>query len=152
MNNRIWIYSLSKQLTNEQLTDFNKRCANFVSTWTAHEVSLDASFELYKNRLLIFSVNEQVYGASGCSIDKQLQFVKKLENEFSIELLNRLLVAYETTASEIEVVKASDIKSLIQANTINKHTLVFNNSITQSSELETQWKQELNKTWLNKYV
>jgi hypothetical protein len=148
---RIWIYTLSKELTSEQLVDFNSRCQNFVSTWTAHDVSLDASYELYKNRLLIFKVDEEKYGASGCSIDKQLRFVKELEQVFSVELLNRLLVAYENN-EEISVVKSSQIKELLAANLISENTLMFDNTINQSSELATKWKQPLQSTWLAKYL
>ena len=152
MNERIWIYTLSKELSNEQLVDFKNRCQNFVSSWTAHDVSLDASFDLFQNRLLIFKVNENNYNASGCSIDKQVRLVKELETNFGIELLNRLLVAFVNSKNEIEVVKQSEIKDLISARIINENTLVFNNTITQSSELETSWKQPLSKTYLSKYL
>ena len=118
MDERIWIYTLSKELSNEQLVDFKNRCLNFVSGWTAHDVSLDASFELYQNRLLIFKVNEDKYNASGCSIDKQVRFVKELEQAFSVELLNRLLVAYENN-HQVEVMKASQVKDLLNSNTID---------------------------------
>ena len=151
MNERIWIYTLSKELSNEQLVDFNNRCLNFVSGWTAHDVSLDASFELYQNRLLIFKVNEDKYNASGCSIDKQVRFVKDLEQLFSIELLNRLLVAYENNNS-VEVIKTSDVKNLLESKLINENTTVFNNTITQSSEINSNWKQPLSKTYLSKYL
>lgn len=151
MNERIWIYTLSKELTNEQLVDFKNRCQNFVSGWTAHDVSLDASFELYQNRLLIFKVNEDKYNASGCSIDKQLRFVKELEQTFSVELLNRLLVAYENN-HQVEVIKSSQVNELLAANQITANTLVFDNTITQSSELTTKWKQPLQSTWLSKYL
>jgi hypothetical protein len=151
MNDRIWIYTLSKELSNEQLVDFKNRCQNFVSGWTAHDVNLDASFELYQNRLLIFKVNEDKYNASGCSIDKQVRFVKELEQAFSVELLNRLLVAYENN-HQIEVMKASQVKDLLNSNTISANTLVFDNTITQSSELSTKWKQPLQATWLVKYL
>lgn len=148
---RIWIYTLSNALTTEQLIDFNNRCQNFVSGWTAHDVSLDASYELYENRLLIFKVNEDKYNASGCSIDKQVRFVKELEQLFSLELLNRLLIAYENE-SEIVVVKSSQIPELLTAKSINENTIVFNNSITKSSELNTNWKLPLQKTWLSRYL
>lgn len=151
MNERIWIYTLSKELSNEQLVDFKNRCQNFVNSWTAHDVSLDASFELYQNRLLIFKVNEDNYNASGCSIDKQLRFVKEVEQAFSVELLNRLLVAYENN-NQVEVVKASQIKELLAANTISASTLVFDNTITESSQLTSKWKQPLQATWLAKYL
>lgn len=151
MNEKVWIYTLSKELNSEQLLDFKNRCHNFVSTWTAHDVSLDASFEIYKNRLLIFKVNEDKYNASGCSIDKQLRFVKELEQVFSLELLNRLLVAYEEN-DEVKVVKQSEIKDLLATNKINENTLVFNNVITHVSEIEDHWKLPLDKTWLAKYL
>lgn len=151
MNQRIWIYTLSKELSSEQLVNFNIRCQDFVSHWTAHEVSLDASFELFQNRLLIFKVNEDKYNASGCSIDKQVRFVKELEQAFSLELLNRLLVAYESNGT-IEVVKQSQIGDLLSSGKINENTLVFNNTISQSSDLLANWKQPLNKTWLSKYI
>lgn len=151
MNERIWVYTLSKELSNEQLVDFKNRCQNFVSGWTAHDVSLDASFELYQNRLLIFKVNEDKYNASGCSIDKQVRFVKELEQGFSVELLNRLLVAYENN-NQVEVVKSSQIKELLETKIISSNTLVFDNTITQSSDLATNWKQPLHKTYLSKYV
>lgn len=151
MNERIWIYTLSKELSNEQLVDFKNRCQNFVSSWTAHEVSLDASFDLYQNRLLIFKVNEDKYNASGCSIDKQLRFVKELEQVFSVELLNRLLVAYENN-NQVEVIKSAQVKELLTSRVISENTLVFDNTITQSSELNTKWKQPLRGTWLAKYL
>ena len=151
MNERIWIYTLSNKLTNEQLVDFKNRCQTFVTGWTAHDVSLDANFELYQNRLLIFKVNEDKYNASGCSIDKQVRFVKELEVAFSVELLNRLLVAYENN-NQVEVVKASQIKELLITNTINTNTIVFDNTITESKQLETNWKQPLYHTWLQKYL
>lgn len=151
MNDRIWIYTISKNLSSEQLADINNRCQIFVSGWTAHDVSLDASFDIYKNRFLIFKVNEDKYNASGCSIDKQLRFVKELEQTFSIELLNRLLVAYESN-DEVVVVKQSQIAELLASKEINENTLVFNNTITESKDLDSNWKQALNKTWLSKYL
>lgn len=148
---RIWIYTISQLLTEEQLSALKQRCQDFVSTWTAHEVSLDASFELYKNRLLIFKVNEVNYNASGCSIDKQVRLVKELEQQFSVELLNRLLVAYEK-ADEVAVVKTSEIAGLLNAENINENTLVFDNTISTSTDLATNWKKPLKETYLSKYL
>ena len=151
MNSRIWIYTISKPLTEDQLRDFKARCQSFVTTWTAHEVSLDASFELYKDRLLIFKVNEDSYNASGCSIDKQVRLIRELEQVFSVELLNRLLVAYEKN-EKVVVVKPSEITDLLQQGVITENTLVFDNTLSQAADLATQWKRPLKETWLAKYL
>lgn len=151
MNQRIWIYTLSKELTNEQLADFKIKCLEFVNSWTAHDVKLDASYELVNNRLLIFKVNEDSYNASGCSIDKQVRFIKEQEQFFNIELLNRMLVAYEQN-SELQITNQSKIKELLLAGEITKNTLIYDNTITSSNSLLLAWKVPLYKTWLSKYV
>jgi hypothetical protein len=148
---KIWIYTLSKQLAAEQELELKTTCQNFVSTWTAHDVSLDASYELYKHRLLIFKVDEANYNASGCSIDKQLRLVKELEQKFDIELLNRLLVAYESN-DEINVVKNNRIAELLENSIISADTLVFDNTITDAEDLKTNWKKPLGQTYLAKYL
>jgi hypothetical protein len=150
-NQKIWIYTLSKELSDEQLLDLNNRCEAFVSTWTAHDVSLDASFELYKNRLLIFKVNEDKYNASGCSIDKQLRFVKDLEALYSIQLLNRLLIAYQDN-DKVRVIKSSQVSELIHSGELNENTLIFDNTITSANQLKTEWLKQLKNTWLVKYL
>lgn len=151
MNQRIWIYTLSKELTSEQLSDFKNNCQEFVSSWTAHEVKLDASYELVNNRLLIFKVNEDSYNASGCSIDKQVRFIKEQEQVLSIELLNRMLVAYEQN-SELQITHQSKIKELLLAGEITKNTLIYDNTLTSSNDLSSSWKVPLSQTWLSKYV
>lgn len=148
---RIWIYTISKALNAEQLTEFKNRCQSFVSTWTAHDVSLDASFEIYKDRLVIFKVDEANYNASGCSIDKQVRLVKELEQTFSVDLLNRLLVAYEA-GDEVVVVKQSDVTALLNEGKMNANTLVFDNTISQSTDLSDKWKRPLKDTYLSKYL
>jgi hypothetical protein len=151
MMQKIWIYTLSKQLSAEQEIELATRCQNFASSWTAHDVSLDASYELYKHRLLIFKVDEANYNASGCSIDKQLRLVKELEQEFSLELLNRLLVAYETN-DQVNVVKNNRIAELLENSIITADTLVFDNTITDAEDLKTNWKKPLSQTYLAKYL
>lgn len=149
-NQKIWIYTLSKELSKEQLLDLNNRCQNFVNGWTAHDVSLDAFFELHKNRLLIFKVNEDKYNASGCSIDKQLRFVKDLEALYAIELLNRLLIAYQENDA-IRVVKSSQVSELIQSGEMTENTLIYDNTITSSLQLNSEWLKPLKNTWLVKH-
>jgi hypothetical protein len=146
-NSRIWIYTLSKELSEEELTTFKNNCDEFVKNWKAHDIKLDASCEIYKNRILIIKVNEDSYNASGCSIDAQIRFIKNQEKIFQVELLNRMLVAYEIN-SELIITHQSNIKKLLQQGMINKNTLVYNNTLTNSIDLENKWKVELKDTWL----
>lgn len=150
MNGRAWTYVISKELPEAQLELIKEKGNSFVTGWTAHENQLSGNFEIFKNRIIVVKVNEDVNAASGCSIDKLTRFVKQIESEFSVELTNRLLVAYQNNES-VNVVHSSKIKELLSQHNISENTMVYNTSISNQEEL-SNWEQPLKNTWLNKYI
>ncbi len=148
--NRVWTYLIDKNLNSDELQNLIAKGNIFVNEWTAHENKLTASFELYKNKIIIVKVNETITEASGCSVDKLLRFIKLCEQEFKIQLLNRLLVAVNIN-NEIKAIQASEIKTLLSTGTINSDTTIYDTSISNESELNT-WLKPLKNTWLNKYL
>jgi len=147
---RVWIYIISKALSSKELLELNTLGEAFVKGWTAHEQKLNGSFEIFKNRIIIVKVNEDVHGASGCSIDKLTRFIKEIENKFSVELMNRLLVAIKVS-DEVEICHSSKIKELLLSNSINENTTIYNTAINTSLEL-IDWEQPLKNTWLSKFL
>ena len=147
--NRVWTYLINKNLSSEELQNLNLKGNAFVSEWTAHENKLTASFELFKSRIIIVKVNETVTEASGCSVDKLLRFIKLCEQEFNIQLLNRLLVAINLN-NEIQAIHSSEIKTLLLNGSINPETQIYDTSISNENELNN-WIKPLKNTWLNKY-
>ncbi|MCW3077264.1 MAG: hypothetical protein JWO32_1873 [Bacteroidetes bacterium] len=148
--NRAWTFIIDKELNEQQLSAIKQEGEKFVKSWTAHENQLSGDFEIFKNRIIIIKVNEEENAASGCSIDKLTRFIKQLESDFSIQLMNRLLVAYKQK-EKIEVVHSSKIKELLKNELITADTVVFNTSLANQEEL-SQWEKPLNQTWLNKYL
>ncbi|MCA0428885.1 MAG: hypothetical protein LCH32_00120 [Bacteroidetes bacterium] len=148
--NRVWTYLINKNLSSEELQNLNLKGNAFVSEWTAHENKLTASFELFKSRIIIVKVNETVTEASGCSVDKLLRFIKLCEQEFNIQLLNRLLVAINLN-NEIQAIHSSEIKTLLLNGSINPETQIYDTSISNENELNN-WIKPLKNTWLNKYL
>ena len=150
-NSKIWIYLSDRELSDEIIAKLKIRIESFLVSWKAHENPLSSFYKIHKSRFIIIGVNEDQFGASGCSIDKQLKFIQEIEKEFGIQLLNRLLVAYETDEI-VQVVHQNKIKELLEQNKINENTLIYNNSISRANELETNWIIKLRNSWLNKYL
>jgi hypothetical protein len=148
--NRAWAFIISKPLSDLQLSQVMEAGKRFVSSWTAHENKLAGSFEILYKRIIVVTVNEDVNGASGCSIDKLTRFIKETETAFAIELLNRLLVAYKN-GNDVEVMHTSKIKALLADNTITENTIVLNTALANENELR-DWEQPLKNTWLSKYL
>ena len=77
-------------------------------------------------------------------------FIKEIEIVFNIELLNRLLVAYQTE-EKIEVVHSSKIKDLLTENKINPNTIVYNTAIANEQDYNN-WEEPIKNSWLKKYI
>ncbi len=147
---KVWIYLSDKPVEGElkqQITDAGNA---FVMNWKAHDVPLSASFDIVHDRFLVVRVDETQYNASGCSIDKLLRLVKQLEADHGLQLLNRLLVAYDCEEG-IKVSHASDFKALLQKGDITSETLVYDTAASDSVQYAV-WKKPLKDTWLKKYL
>jgi hypothetical protein len=147
---KIWIYLSDKELKGDLLNSVLKAGNDFVQNWKAHEMPLNATFEVVSDRFIVVSVDETIYNASGCSIDKLLRLIKQLEADHKIQLLNRLLVGYKTQ-NGVEVVPSSSIKEKLASKQLDENTLIYNVAVSDSKEYEN-WLQPLKETWLKKYL
>jgi hypothetical protein len=145
-NSRVWVYQSDKKLSDNQVQQIQAELNDFTVKWTAHNNQLKAKAEIRYNRFLILMVDESQAGASGCSIDKSVHFIKQLETEHHINLLDRFNLAYK---SGIEVLSAqrSDFEELIKNGNINTETIVFNNLVQNLKELQTKWEVPFKESW-----
>jgi hypothetical protein len=145
-NSRVWIYQSNKELTADQTAQLEGQLNAFAQNWTAHNNQLKATAIVQYNRFIILVVDENQAGASGCSIDKSVRFMKDLENEYQINLFDRFNLAYRD-GEEIKSVSRNEFEELIKAGTITENTIVFNNLVQTLAELNTKWEVPLKDSW-----
>jgi hypothetical protein len=146
-NSRIWIYQSSREFTADEVQQLNTLATEFVTTWSAHGAALKAAAQILHNRFLIIGVDEQQAAASGCSIDKSVALVKKIEADFNIDLLDRMQVAYRD-GEQIKTVKLPQISSLLQKGEITENTMIFNNLVTTKKDWDEKWEIALKDSWI----
>ena len=144
---RIWIYQASRELTAEEEATIKNKGRQFVEQWTAHKQNLLASFEILHHLFLIVAVDETVNDASGCSIDKAFGFIRQLENDYKINLLDRRAIAYEKN-DEIVLTSLTLFEKLFKEGKISDQDLIYNNLINTKSELAASWRIPVHKSWL----
>ncbi len=148
---KIWIYQSNKMLEESGKTIFEEKVKDFLTHWEAHQQGLKASFKLLYNRFLVLAVDEAQTQASGCSIDKSVHFLKDMEKEFDITLLDRSEVAFLGEGNQINTVGFLKIKSQIQAGNLRADSIVFDNSLSLLADFEGKWKRPAQETWLARY-
>ncbi|MDB5031290.1 ABC transporter ATPase [Mucilaginibacter sp.] len=145
-NSRVWVYQSDKKLADGVVQQIQQRLNSFTAEWTAHNNQLKAKAEIRYNRFFILIVDETQAGASGCSIDKSVNFMKQLEQEFNISLFDRFNLAYRD-AGEVLSLPRHDFEELLKQGSINTDTIVYNNLVQNLTELETKWEVPFKDSW-----
>ena len=143
---RVWIFQSSRYIDTDLSDVLVKELGDFLSTWAAHGAQLFSGFELKFGRFLIIAVDENHASATGCSIDKLMRFVQKIESQHGLDLLNRMQVAYRQD-SEIMVCDVNEFRSLLTANKVNSETIVFNNLVQDMASYRASWEVPVKESW-----
>ena len=147
MNEKIWVYLSNKEFSEEMQKNISADCIDFINDWNTHGNLLNGSFELLHNRFIIIKVNENSFSASGCSIDKQLQFIKQLESTYKINLLDRLLVAYRD-GNVIKTKSSNEMKQALKDGSLALDTIYFNTSVSTLEQFHTSFESSIRNSWL----
>lgn len=145
-NSRVWIYQADRKLNDTETLQLQQQLNSFTQSWTAHNNALKAGAEIRYNRFIVLMVDESQAGASGCSIDKSVNFMKQVEQHYNINLFDRFNLAYRD-GEEVLSAPRAQFEALIKEGTINQDTIVFNNLIQTLAELETKWEVPFKNSW-----
>jgi hypothetical protein len=145
-NSRVWVYQADKKLSDSEVQQIKTLLDSFTTGWTAHNNQLKAKAEIRYNRFLILIVDENQAGASGCSIDKSVNFMKQIGEQFNINLLDRFNLAYRD-GEEVLSAPRNDFEELLKNGHITTNTIVFNNMVQNLAELQTKWEVPFKDSW-----
>lgn len=146
-NSRVWIYQADRELNNSETTQLQQQLSGFTQSWTAHDNQLKAGAEIRYNRFIVLVVDESQAGASGCSIDKSVNFMKQIEQHYHINLFDRFNLAYRGTNGELLSAPRAQFEELIKKGSINQDTIVFNNLVQTLADLDTKWEVPFKNSW-----
>lgn len=145
-NAKVWIYQCNRLFSSDEEQAILNILNDFTSEWQAHGHALAALGEIYYQQFIVLSVDEQIAGATGCSIDKSVHLMKEISKSFNLDLLDRFRVAY-ISGEEIINCSRDEFEKQIKNGLVTKQTLVFNNLISRRSELKTSWSIPLENSW-----
>jgi hypothetical protein len=147
---RVWIYQASRPLDEAELVQLLPRLAAFAEEWTSHGRQLAASAQFLHRQFLVIGLDEEVSGASGCSIDASVRFVQELEQRLGVTLLEKSRMAF-LAEGELQTFTRRELREAIAAGQITADTPYFNNTLATKGELDAHWPAPAGQTWLSSY-
>lgn len=148
---RIWIYQSDRRLSETEVGELRPVIERFADQWVSHNQQLRAFGDIYHNRFIVLMVDESQAGASGCSIDSSVYFIKQIENAFQINLFDRLTFCYKD-GNEIKTAHRDDFARLFEEGMIRDDTIVFDNLVKTKKDFENAWQKPLNESWHKRMV
>lgn len=129
MSSKIWLYQTNRAIASNEQETLQNYLNEFAANWKAHGKNLEAKFWFHNPYLLICEVDESLWGASGCSIDAKVHFLKELGSRYDIDFFVRMKTIVQTENS-FEQMNFDEVKNL------NASFRVFNPSVANSEQME----------------
>lgn len=145
-NSRIWIYQANRSFNGDEETKIQQKLNEFTSQWQAHGHCLAARGEIRHHQFIILSVDDQVAGATGCSIDKSVYLMREIEQEFNLDLFDRFRIAYRDSGNVVNCSR-EQFEVLLSNGVLSPETIVFNNMISTRKDLSSLWEVPMKNSW-----
>ena len=149
---RVWIYQADRPFREEDIPNVNEDIEAFCRQWTSHNQDLKAIGGVMHDLFVILVVDETMASTSGCSIDKSVAFVKKLEQKYHCTLLERSNIAWLDDKEEIHIIPLHNLKQAVTGGQINLNTRVFDNLVANRKDYIQRWTVPLGESWMKRFV
>lgn len=147
---RIWVFQSKDQLDESTYNLIKKKISVFLENWKSHQKNFESSF-IIKYKTFVVIAADETNLVSGCSIDSLINFVKSIEDEFEINLLDKLDVKYKI-GNDINTANLNEFKKICKNIDINDKLIVFNNLVKNIDDFEKKWEVDIRKSWHKRFL
>ena len=148
---RVWIYQSNRSFTESELEEITSKLNVFIESWTAHGSDLQSGFEIKYKRFIIIGLNQNLNNATGCSIDASVSFIQQLEQDYNVDLLDKMNVSYKQ-GEYLAYKTLKDFRKMAKQKAVSKNTIVFNNLVTNIAEYKENWEVPASESWHSRFI
>lgn len=148
---RVWIYQSSRPFAADELPILRRHIEQFVESWVSHNRQLRAFGDVFHEQFIVLMVDESMAGASGCSIDKSVYFLKQIEQAYGVDLFDRMTFAYKE-GDTMRTAPREEFAALYKQGKISDETVVFDNLVNNKGDFDQNWLKPLAKSWHKRMV
>lgn len=150
-HSRVWVYQSTRAFTDSEKEELTKGLTSLSNQWSAHGTPLHTSFTIAFDQFVIMAVDEQLQGASGCSIDGSVRYLKSLQSALGLDFFDRSGIAFLENG-KVKVYPMTELKSLFDTQTLSAGTITFNNLVNTKAEWSSQWQVAVKNSWMARFL
>src|ERR1700712_472671 len=146
-NSHVWVYQSNRNFTIKETIQIEELLRNFTKSWKSHGTPVKGYANVFFGHFIILMADETAMGVSGCSTDSSVRLIKNIEQDFQVELFDRLMLAF-IVQERIQLLPLSKMAGYLKDDIIQTDTLYFNNTILTKKELIDSWIIPVKDSWL----
>lgn len=147
---KVWVYPSSKKFYPQEIDGLKEKLQQFITDWKADAESFSASYTLLYNRFVVFAVEENT-AITNQDMDKQVAFILQLQQEYEIELLDKMNVCFKQ-GEHVQYKELKEFKKLLKNKAVSSKTVVFDNLIQTKEELDNYWEVPITESWYSRFI
>lgn len=145
---RVWVFAANRELTAADETRLAAVVERVFGVWTKKSPGVRGAFEFREARFLVVGADEREACVSGCGIDAMMQWVKQIESESGLRLVDRMLVFWRGHGGVVRSANRTEFKRLLDAGEVTPATRVFDTAAATSDVfLDGRFELPLSASW-----
>ena len=146
---KVWIYPSSRKFYAQELEPLQEKIESFLNDWL-NTVEAKLSYCIKYDRFIVFSSEEGVV-VNNQNLDQQVGFILKLQEEYEIELLDKMNVSFKQ-GEFVQYKEVKEFKKLLKNKSVNSKTVVFDNLVQTKYDFENFWEVPITESWYNRFL
>lgn len=144
---QLWVFPLSRRLTDSEADRCMAVVDTFLDGWAAHGVPLRCARELHESHFLMIGVDIDAEAPSGCSIDALVGQLRALGADLGVTFIDHSPVWFRE-GDEIHLASRAEFGAMARAATISSSGHVFDTSLTKVGQARNGWlERPAAETW-----
>lgn len=150
-SSRVWVYQADRMFNESEKEFITELLHTFLADWKRHGEDLKASYQIKYDQFIVLLVDQNHVNVSGCAIDASVNLIKKIEDEFQLDLTNKLNITFKDHEN-INLVSLAMFKEYVKKEKITENTVVFNNLVETKADFESKWEVVASNSWHRRFL
>lgn len=148
---KVWIYPSSRKFYPNEVEIIEKKVKNFIDSWKSDDQNFKASYQFLYNRFIVLVADDENSPLKNSDIDTSVSFILELQNEYEVELLDRMNVCFKQ-GEFVQYKELKDFKKLLKNKAVTAKTIIFDNLISTKQDFVNFWEVAIEDSWYRRFL
>ena len=147
---KVWIYPSNRKFYDTEIDGIHEKITTFLKEWKSNDETFQASYKLMYNRFIVLFADGKT-PLLNPDIDASVLFILQLQQEYSVELLDKMNVCFKQ-GQYVQYKDLKDFKKLLKNKAVTGKSIVFDNLVTTKDEFENYWEVPISESWYGRFL